>query len=297
MDRLPLAFTGPDRAVVVSDKLSLKAVRDPGLVFVGPGERIAQVIDLRPQMRVFSLTARTQDGIQVHVRASVAFRIDAGRRKVKLGEPIPFSRAAAFKAIHAQRVEHESSDRSQQGLTQRLWDDLPSIRGEHILRDIISKLDFDNLYGPHQLDGEPPRRKVAKTLSDRLQAALEPIGIQLVDVDLGNFRPVDPQVYLKRARNWQTEWIRRVTLTQAEGQVERLQILERARADARTELILDVGRQLEELAESKAELRPDTVLDQFLLVVESLMTRPQLREALPEHTKEVLSDVRDVVGE
>ena len=84
---------------------------------------------------------------------------------------------------------------------------------------------------------------------------------------------------------------------QAEGQVERLQILERARADARTELILDLGRQLESLAESKADVGPDTVLDQFLVVLETLMTRPQLKEVLPKHTKQALNDMRQAVGE
>jgi len=295
--RPSFVFTGCDRAVAISDKLQLKGVRDPGLVFIRSGEKMTQIIDLRPQVRPFSLTGRTQDGIQVRVRASVAFRIDAGRRKPQLGEAMPFSKAAAFKAVHAQRVEHETDRHLTHASTPRLWDDLPSIRGKHILRDIVSKLSFDELYGPHQLDGEPPRRQVREALHDRLGAALERVGIQLLHVDLGNFEPVDPQVYVKRARNWQTEWIRRITVRQAEGQVERLQILERARADARTELILDVGRQLEKLAESRADLGPDTVLDQFLVVLETLMTRPRLKDALPKHTRDLLSDMRDAMGE
>lgn len=290
-------ITGCDHAIAVSDKLGLKGMRDPGLIFIGPEERIVQIIDLRPQVRTFSLTARTQDGIQVLVGTSVAFQIDAGRRKPKLGEPLPFSKAAVFKAIHAQRVERDGQGRSSEGLTPRLWDDLPSIQGEHILRDILGRFDFDDLYGPHQLDGEVPRRRIARMLSERLQATLEPMGIQLISVDLGNLEPADPQVYLKRTRNWQTEWIRRITLTQAEGQVERLQILERARADARTELILDLGRKLERLADASAELGPDTVLDQFLVVLDALMARPQLKEALPERTQKVLSDVREAVGD
>lgn len=290
-------ITGCDHTVAISDKVRITGVRDPGLTFLQPEERVAQVIDLRPQLRTFALTARTQDGIQIRIRASVGFQIDAGRRKPRLGEPLPFSKAAAFKALHAQRVEHETNGRVRRALKRRLWDDLPAMKGEHILRDIISKLNFDDLYAPYQLDAEPPRRRVAHMFLDQLQDALDPTGIQVLEAHLGNFEPVDPQVYLKRARNWQSDWARRITLTQAESQVERLQILERARADARTDLILDLGRQLESLAESKADLGPDALLDQFLVVLETLMTRPQLENALPERTKDLLSDMRESVGE
>jgi regulator of protease activity HflC (stomatin/prohibitin superfamily) len=289
-------ITGCDRTLAISANLRLEGVREPGLVFIRPNERVAQIIDLRPQVRPFVVTAHTQDGIEVRVQATVTFRIDAGRRRPKLGAPLPFNRAAAYQAIHAERVEYERDGEVGREPRRRPWGDLPSIRGEHILRDLLSKLDFDDLYGPHQLDGQPPRRRLAADLFDQLEAALSPIGIQLLDVELSNLEPADPEVYIRRARTWQTEWSRKIARTRAQGQAERLQILERARADARTELILDVGRQIEALAEARVELGPEAVLDQFMMVLETLMMRPQLKGALPESTKEVLSDVRDKVG-
>jgi hypothetical protein len=292
-----LVITGCDHAVALSDGFRFKGAHGPGIVFTTHGDQIAQAIDLRPQARSFRVTGLTRDGIETTVEASVSFRIDAGRREPELGQHLPFNRGAAFRALHAQRVEHR--DRGQTGRTpeRQGWEDLPRVKGEHILRNIISKLEFDDLYGPHQPGGEAPRRRIAKTFTDELRDALEPLGIQLIAASIGNLEPADPQVYLKRARNWEAEWNRKVTLRQAEGQAERLQILERARADTRADLILDLGRQIEELAASSTGLDAETVFDQFLVVLDELTTQPQLKNLLPPRTMELLDDMRKAAAE
>jgi regulator of protease activity HflC (stomatin/prohibitin superfamily) len=266
-------------------------------VFTTHRDHIVQAIDLRPQARSFRVTGLTRDGIEITVEASASFRIDAGRREPALGHHLPFNRGAAFRALHAQRVEHQDRSETNRTLEPQGWEDLPRVKGEHILRNIISKLEFDDLYGPHQPGGEPPRRRIVKSFTQELEAALEPLGIQLIGASIGNLEPVDPQVYLKRARNWEADWNRKITLRQAEGQAERLQILERARADTRADLILDLGRQLEELTESSAGLDAETVLDQFLVVLEELTTQPQLKNVLPPRTMELLDDMRQAVSD
>jgi hypothetical protein len=292
-----LVVTGCDHAVALSDGFRFKGVHGPGIVFTTHGDQVVQAIDLRPQARSFRVTGLTKDGIETTVQASASFRIDAGRREPEMGEPLPFNRGAAFRALHAQRVEHRDRGYTTRTLARQGWEDLPRVKGEHILRNIISKLEFDDLYGPHQPGGEAPRRRIVKTFTDEFEAALEPLGIQLIAASIGNLEPADPHVYLKRARNWEADWNRKITLRQAEGQAERLQILERARADTRADLILDLGRQLEELTESSVGLDAETVLDQFLVVLEELTTQPQLRSVLPPRTMELLDDMRRAVAE
>lgn len=294
---LGLVVTGCDHAVALSDGFRFKGVQGPGIVFTTRGDRIVQAIDLRPQARSFRVTGLTKDGIETTVEASASFRIDAGRREPELGQHLPFNKNAAFRALHAQRVEQQDQGHSKRTLEREGWEDLPRAKGEHILRSIVSKLEFDDLYGPHQPGGETPRRRIVKTFADELEDALEPLGIQLIGASIGNLEPADPQVYLKRARNWEAEWNRKITLRQAEGQAERLQILERARANTRADLILDLGRQLEELTESSAGLDAETVLDQFLVVLEELTTQPQVKNVLPPRTMELLDDMRKAVPE
>ena len=292
-----MVLTGCDYAVALSDGFRFKGAHGPGIVFTGRGDQVVQAIDLRPQVRTFRMTGLTKDGIQVTVDAEIAFRLDGGRREPKLDNPLPFNRSAAFKALQAQRVERRIARRVPGTAEQAEWDDLPRIRGEHLLRNIVSKLAFDDLYDPHQPRGKPPRRKIAQDFEDHLTADLDSLGIQVISARLGNLEPDDPEVYLRRAHNWEADWTRRITRRQAQGQAERLQILERARADTRADLILDLGRQLEELTESSADLDAETVLNRFLVLVEELTTQPQLRQVLPKRTMELLSDVRKAVGE
>jgi hypothetical protein len=84
---------------------------------------------------------------------------------------------------------------------------------------------------------------------------------------------------------------------EAKGQAARLGILERARAEARAELILSVGRQLEELSVARVELSSREVLGQFLTVLEELMMQPGIRPLLPARTRETLGSMRDTIPE
>jgi hypothetical protein len=294
-DKPSFVITPTHQVVAISDRLQLKGIRGPGLVLLRPEERVEQIIDLRVQERDFELVGRTLDGIEVHVGASVSFQIDAGRRKPELGASLPFSRAAAFKAVHAQRVEHAGHANPSRGAERRLWDELPSVRAEHVLRDIISRMRFDELYAPRQADAASPRRAIAGTLADQLRPSLRAIGIQLVALELGNFQPTDPQVYVKRARNWQAEWIARVIEGQAEGDHEGRELLDPAQSAALRERILDVGRQLEQLAQSKTELAPGAALEQLLTELETLASRAQRRNPPPADAGERSSDVHDEV--
>lgn len=290
-----LAITGCDHAVALSDGVRFKGVRPPGVIFTRPGERVIQAIDLRPQVRSFPVTALTRDGIEVRVEACVAFKIDAGGREPQLGHPLPFNNMAALKALRDQRVEHLPENEIGHTVERRAWYDLPRAQAEHILRNSLSNRDFDELYGPDEPAGDAPRRRIAEAFRRDLAKALAPSGIHLITASLGNLEPANPELYLRRARNWQAEWTRKITLKQAAGQAERLQVLERARADSRADVILHLGRQLEELTESRADLDAQTMLDQFLVVLDELTAQPQLRQALPQHTRELLTAVRQAV--
>jgi regulator of protease activity HflC (stomatin/prohibitin superfamily) len=286
-----------NHAVAISDGHKFKGVWEPGVSFTGFADQVKQAIDLRPQLRAVDLEALTKDGIEVKVTAFAVFRVDANGRPPRLGEYLPFSKSAAFKAIHAQKVEHEGMGQIPERMRERTWDDLPSLMATRILQNIISEHNFDDLYGPYQAGGRPPRRIIAETYHGQLAEQLRPVGIHLIAGGIGNLEPADPQVYVERVQNWQAEWTRRIMLEQAKGQAQRLGIVERARAETQADLILSLGRQLEELSVARAELRPETVLNQFLTVLEELMMQPKLRGLLPRGTKRALEDMRQAFPE
>jgi hypothetical protein len=240
----------------------------------------------------------TRDGIKIRVLAFTPFRIDAGRRQPELGHYLPFNRSAAITAvIRAQRVEHEGKGQTPERMKQRTWDELPPLIARRIIQDLISRQSFDSLCAPYQPGGDPPRKELSKAFCARLAAQLEPLGIQLIDGGISDLEPADPQAYVKRVENWQTEWSRKIMVKEAKGQAARLGILERARAEARAELILSLGRQLEELSMARVELSSREVLGQFLTVLEELMMQPGIRPLLPARTKEALGSMRETIPE
>lgn len=278
-------LTDCDMAVAVSTGMKFKGVLGPGLIFTGFAERPMQTVDLRPQLRAFWVQAMTRDGIQVKVLAFTPFQIDRGDQQPQLGEPFPFRRSAAFKAIHAQmRLLPESSD--QEKLS---WDEIPRLLGTRILQDILSRYRFDDLYAPYGLGEEPPRLAIAREFRERLKRELEPLGIQLLGGGISNILPVKEEVMRERIRTWQAEWVRQILVRQAESQRERLWRIEQARAEAQANLILTLGERLAELDRSESPVSPEEVVREFLRVLEEMAQQPMMRRYLP---REIADEAR-----
>ena len=165
-----------------------------------------------------------------------------------------------------------------------------------ILQDIISQHRFDDLYGPYQAKGDPPRKGVAQELVRRLRDELGEMGIELVGGGGSDLQPVAPEVYEKRVENWKEGWEYRIALQKTESQAEFVEMVERVRLEAQAELILDMGRRLEaSLADT--ELHPPAAIRQFMMLLDELMRQqPTLQDVIPEKTAEALMEIRDIIG-
>jgi hypothetical protein len=283
-------------AVAVSSNTKFKGVQGPGVVFTGYADQVMQTVDLRPQLRAFPVEAATKDGIQITTTIFAPCRIDSRGKQPRLGEPLPYSPAAGFKAIRFQEMRHEGLGQTPDRQKKYRWEDLSRLIATRILQDIVSQYEFDDLYGPYQPGGDPPRKVIAQGLIERLRDELKEIGIELVGGGVSDLQPVDSDVYVKRAQNWKEEWGHRIALQKAEGQAEWLQMVERARAEAQADLILNLGRQLEELSMARAEFRPQAALSLFVGILEELMTRrPTLEKEVPEETLEALLNIRRAI--
>lgn len=272
-----------DHAVAVSDGMKFKGVQGPGLILTGFAERPMRTLDLRPQLRAFTVQGLTQDGIQVKVLAFTPFQIHRGEQQPQLGQPFPYRKSAAFQAVHAQMMNLPEG----QGHPQHAWDELPQVFGTRILQDLLSQYRFNELY-EYEPGQELPRARVAREFRDRLKAELEPLGIQLIGGGISNLLPVRDEVLKERVRSWQSEWVRRTLVQEAQGQRERLWRIEQARAEARANLILALGERLAELDRPDSPVSPETVIHQFLRILQEMVQQPMLRRYLPRETSEEL---------
>ena len=286
-----------DHAVAISSGPKFKGVRGPGVILTGRAERPTQTIDLRPQLRNTTVEALTNDGIKVKVPVAVCSKIGSGRQKPELGKPLPYRKRDAFKAVlEGQRMYHKGIGQTPDQKIHRHWSELPTLIVKPILQDIISEMEFDELYDPYRPEGEPPRKRIANELFERLDQELEPLGLQRVGGGISDIQPLDSDIYSKRAENWKAEWSNRIMMKNARGQTERLRTLERARAEAQTDLILNVGQQLEKLSAAKADFRPDVALQLLVRVLEEFMERqPTLGEVVPGETQKLLMDIRGAI--
>lgn len=296
-----LIITDCDYAVAVSSGTKFKGVLGPGVIFTGYAERIEETVDLRPQLRAFHVEALTKDGIKIKVLVFIPFKIDSHGKQPVLGEPLPYDEKAARRAILARRLEHEGKGQTPERTKQRSWRDLARPIAERILQDIISQYNFDDLYGPYQSGGDPPRKLIVQTFCERLARELKPLGLQLVGGGISDLEPADPAVYLERVRAWQADWERKVELARARGITEWLLIVERARADVQADLIIRLGRQLEEQLEGlgavQAEFRPELATQVLTTILDEMMRQqPTLGQIVPGELQQALVSIRRAMG-
>jgi regulator of protease activity HflC (stomatin/prohibitin superfamily) len=288
-----------DHAPVISDGVKFKGVRHPGASFLGFADRVAQAIDLREQLRAFTVEARTKDGIGVSVPASAAFRIDCGEAQPELGQPFPFRARSAFLALHkAQFIEHLGKGQVPERMETHYWDDLPRVLGMRILRNIIAEYRFDDLCAPYRL-ADDPRQEIIKRFREELRKALKGYGIQLVGGGIGNILPAEEksrQIFEQRIRAWQAYWIRRVMQRQAEGQRSRMRQIEKARAQAQVEAIRAISDRLIRLKEGRGAVSPEEIVNLFIDVIQTMAVQPLARRLLPKSALEPLGEARRKIG-
>ena len=290
-----IIISGCNYAVAVSDGLTFKGVKPPGVTFTGFGDQPVRTVDLRPQLRTFTVHALTKDGIEVQVLFFAPFEIDRGGLEPELGKPPPYRPGAAFKAVHQQKMGHSWEEGG--NTQQRDWDELPVIVGKRILQDILSRYNFDELYAPYDVGGEPPRVQIAGEFLEKLEQAVRPMGLHVVGGGISNILPAQEEVIKQRVQSWQAEWSRQVMLKLAQSQQDRLRRIEQARAEAQADLIMKLGAQLAELDRPGVQVAPETILSLFLKTLEELAMRPTLRRYIPPNTKQDVRSIRQNLAE
>ncbi|MDY7076442.1 MAG: SPFH domain-containing protein [Chloroflexota bacterium] len=294
-----IILTGCDHAVALSTGQKFKGAKGPGIIFTDMSDHPKHIIDLRVQLRAFPVEARTKDGIAIKVFTFTPFQIDTGNEKPELGKGFPYRSSAVFKAVHAQLVEHVDSSQMPENLKQHEWYDLPQLAGERIVREIISRYEFDELYAPFELHTDPgqdPRSKIGQELGKELEKVLPDWGLQRIGSGISNLMPVDERVIEQRIEAWQADWARKIMLKQATGQSRRIRLVEQARAQAQIDIILAIGKRIEQLRATGDPVPLDAILLYFVEVLEDLAGKAALRRLLPGDTGNIIQLARGVIG-
>ena len=284
-----------DHAPVISDGIKFKEIGRPGVNFLGYAERVTHAIDLREQLRAFTVKARTRDGIGVSVLAFAPFRIDCGDAEPQQGQPFPLRVRSAFQALYkAQFIEHTGKGQVPERMETHSWDDLPQVLGTRILRNIIAEYRFDDLCAPYRLANDP-RKEIIKRFQKELGKELKGYGIQLRGGGISNIMPTEEkrrQIFEERIRAWQAYWVRRIMQRQAEGQRSRMRQIEKARAQAQVEAIRAISDRLIRLQAKEGPISPEQIVGLFIDVIQAMAVQPLARQLLPKGALASLEEAR-----
>ena len=110
---------------------------------------------------------------------------------------------------------------------------------------------------------------------------------------ISNIEPEDPRVIEQRIEAWEAEWKRKIMLQQAAGQSKRLRLVEQARAQAQIDIVLDIGKRLEEWRTASDSIKTDAIARYFIGVLEKFVGISALRQFLPEDTIDLLKNARN----
>jgi hypothetical protein len=292
-----IILSGPDQAVVLSSGLNFKGPKDPGVIFTGTSDRPTHVIDLKVQLRAFPVRAWTKDGIEVEFFTFIPFQIGTGKEKPTLGKSFPYRASDVFRAVHAQLIEHETPSQIPDNLKQHEWFDLPQIVGEQIVRDAVSRYEFDELYAPFELydkssSDQHPRSEISGKLAEGLDDILPNWGIQRIGCGIGNIEPVDDRVLDQRIEAWRADWTRQIMIQRAIGKSHRTQKIEQARAQAQVDVILNIGRRLERLQSFHSPVSMDDLAGEIIGILENLVHQARMRRSLNRDMEDIFYRVQ-----
>lgn len=255
----------------------------PGLVFLGRGERIAQVFDLRTQSRKQSVSAMTRDGIPVETSVSVSFhvrRLSSSARHPRsiAADPIPYS-------YDREAIFHLNYAGSMAGAEERLsWTEQVCPAAATLLISEIGKYTLDQLLVSA---GAEPLSMVREAVKSGLLAMQEgesaqtlSRGIEITGVGVGPLE-LPEEVVQKRITTWQVVWQNKIAHELVGGDIEAQRLYQEARARAQVENIETLLTSIETIRQqSQAELH-EVVMTRLVEVLEALSASRTLSQAGP----------------
>ena len=284
---LGAGFLFSHQAAAITRGNSFVRADGPGLVFLHPGEAIAQIFDLRTQSRKQPVEATTRDGILVKTSVSVSFhvrRLPPGERRPRSVEtdtiPYPYDRQALFDLTYAGSVAGEEGRLS--------WADQICPQAATLLVGEIGRFTLDQLLvsGAAEPMGEIKAniKRGLEAMQTSEDAPTLPKGVTIASVGVGGVE-LPEDVVTKRLGTWQVEWHSQATGDIAVATIETQRLVNRARARAVADSIDSLLSSIETVqAQGQGGQLHEVILQQLTKSLETVLTK-QVISDLPQRAQ------------
>jgi len=306
-------MTEPENLVVLKGGTDIKRVVGPGMLFTEATESPYQVIDLRNQIRVARIDARTQDGIEVNLPISSLFRTDPGYKTINMEslanqDPWPYrNQRDIYQIVFYEEVD-PTGKTPLEAHQVRPWDDIPLKAAINRVKQVIPEYSLEQLYslvpGSGTVDpasgkiipetGNLTRSTIGAAVRETVKAAVEPLGFQILGGGVGNkIVPTNPDVVKQRVETWKASWMSKVMDWETDAQIQNLKDLSRIRSDARVELLSQILQKTSMRLEDK-ENAGRYVAHHLLENLLHLARNSQVKELLPESALPTLTQLQEL---
>ncbi|MBN2004127.1 MAG: SPFH domain-containing protein [Anaerolineae bacterium] len=288
-------MTEPENAVVLKGQTAIRRVAGPGWVLTRADETIHSVIDLRQQLRTMEVKAITKDGINVKLAAAVIFRINPGRRSLRLRYAWPYARDDAWRVVFGAEVNPEGRTPLDAHHI-RPWGDIPVEVAKNLLKQEMINHSLDDIYG--LADHTVPRLKVAEEVRRKLAERVGPMGFEINDMSISSIAPLAEEVVQQRIEAWKARWIHQLMEWQGAVQARRFErfaaLQNRARADLLSHLIVATNAAVQDTDD---DFSGNLAAYYLLENLERIARDPEVRAFLPESALPALVELRQRVSE
>jgi regulator of protease activity HflC (stomatin/prohibitin superfamily) len=261
-----------DSAAILEKAGRLTRVVKPGFPRLEPFEKIWDVVDLRPHRWVYDVSAMSKDGIPVTCQADVTLQIDDGGQAPSQDAPYPATEQAILMAATRKLIREASRSEDDQKMD---WAGRAIVGAtEGALRTILATYLLDQFLGPDEVNRNNYRSQIRSALEVELRKSFPDVGAKLIKVELGNIT-VDDKVTQQQIEAWQNLWKRWTKEREAEGEAERLQAIEAAKAQAQADMIVSITQAFQALTDAGAVIPSQLVLLRMFEVLKRAPYDPQ----------------------
>jgi regulator of protease activity HflC (stomatin/prohibitin superfamily) len=273
-----------DSAVVLERYGQITRIEGPGIVFLERFERIREILDLRPQTRSETPSARivyTKDGIPVEAEITVRFQLRHGPPTPE--KPYPVDPDALETATKAEAMRYNGV----RPLFRFNWQYRVMGNFGSTLRAIAARMTLDELFEPADVNKDP-RDEISREMLERLRQQCAPLGVTVLDVILGPFKPVSPQVEQQLRQAWQALQRADIKVEQAYAKAETLLAEQTAYAYAQLEMILAIDRGFQRLVRQNESLPSYFIALHFIEKLRRMATSSSFGMFLPKEAIQTL---------
>ena len=243
----------------------------PGFIVLYKGEQIWRVIDLRPQRRSQPVMTKTRDGIPIETSVSVTFQV---RRESAGGTDdllYPFDRDAIFHVCYDDTVDDKGNLLP---WTRQLAPPAAAILANEIPKHSLNEL-------TRAVEGVSPLEEIKQTITRDLQRRFLPKGIEVLAVGVSGLKLPDG-VRDQQFLTWQADWLRKIRVEHASGNVEAVRRVKQARARAQIEIIENITHSIDTMRQEEDADLSQVIMLRMIEALEDAVSAGSVQGMVPQ---------------